>query len=120
MLDTSAQCNPASFECPRLALHSQPVRRSDSPLDCLLGPSHPWSARSLVSVSSRHRHCNSSTLATPLDALLLALANFSGNRPAPAGTVVSIRWISIFSVTTGSSMQAITLTVPPHSRYVSS
>ncbi len=31
--------------------HGQPVRRSDSPLDYLLDPSSPWSARSLASVS---------------------------------------------------------------------
>ena len=46
-------------------------------------------------------------------------ARLSGNRPVSAEAAFSFRWVSIFSMTTGSSMQAITLTVPPHSRHVS-
>ena len=46
-------------------------------------------------------------------------ARLAGNRPVPAEAAFSFRWVSIFSITTGSSMQAITLTVPPHSRHVS-
>ena len=39
----------------------------------------------------------------------------SGKRPLVAEAAFSVRWASIFSMTTGSSMQAITLMAPPHS-----
>ena len=42
----SARCHPASFEGPGLALHGQPVRRANSPLDYWLFPAYPWRARS--------------------------------------------------------------------------
>ncbi len=41
-------------------------------------------------------------------------ARTCGNRPVPAEATFSFRWVSIFSMTTGSRMRAITLTPPPH------
>ena len=46
-------------------------------------------------------------------------ARTEGNRPAGSGAAFSFRWVSIFLITTGSSMQAITFTAPPHSLHVS-
>ena len=46
-------------------------------------------------------------------------ARLSGNRVASAEGAFSFRWLSIFSMTAQSSMQTITLTVPPHSLPVS-
>ena len=46
-------------------------------------------------------------------------ARLSGIRIVSIAGTVSSRWVSIFSMTTGSSIQAITLTCPPHSRQVS-
>ena len=42
-----------------------------------------------------------------------------GRREASAEAPFSSRWVRIFSITTGSSMQAMILTAPPHSRQVS-
>jgi hypothetical protein len=42
-----------------------------------------------------------------------------GHREASAQAPFSSRWVRIFSITTGSSMQAMILTAPPHSRQVS-
>ncbi len=46
-------------------------------------------------------------------------ARLLGNGGASIGRAFSFRWVSIFSMTTGSSMQAITLTEPPHLLHVS-
>ena len=43
----------------------------------------------------------------------------SGNRPTGSGAAFSFTWVRIFSITAGSSMQAMILTAPPHSRQVS-
>lgn len=42
----------------------------------------------------------------------------SGNRPGSAEATLSSRWARTFLITTGSSMPAMTLTAPPHSRQV--
>ena len=47
------------------------------------------------------------------------VCGYPGRRPAGAGVSFSCRSASIFSITTGSSMQAMILTAPPHSRQVS-
>jgi hypothetical protein len=46
-------------------------------------------------------------------------ARLAGSRPIAAEADFSFRWVRIFLMTTESSMQSITLTVPPHSRHVS-
>ena len=46
-------------------------------------------------------------------------ARLSGHRMDFFDAAFSLRWVSIFLITRGSSMQAITLTLPPHSVQVS-
>ncbi len=46
-------------------------------------------------------------------------ARHGGKRAAVAVASLRSRWVRIFSITTGSSMQAMILTAPPQARQVS-